>query len=220
MSDYVYPEAILFDHDGTLVDTEPVWAEAKEAISHKYGKEWSEQDTLDALGQPMQVTYDILRRNGVPLSDEEIYDALVNHAIEHAKNESVELLPGVAGLLQEVADAGIPCAIVTNATRHIAEVTASLAPEGLFKTIVTNDDVKNAKPDPEPYLLAAQRLGVDPTKCVAVEDSPSGVASATAAGLKVVVVPGMQPVPEGKGDLRIKHEDLSFDQILKLNNSK
>ncbi|MBM7052016.1 HAD family phosphatase [Rothia sp. ZJ1223] len=213
------PAAILFDHDGTLVDTEPLWARAKEDVAHAHGKQWSEQDTLDALGKPMQVTYDIMKANGVALSDEQIYDGLVSSILGQLDDTQIEFLPGVEKLLQDVHEAGIPAAIVTNATRHIAERTAAMAPEGLFRTIVTNDDVTNPKPDPEPYLLAAQRLGVEPSECIALEDSPSGVASAKAAGMKVIVLPGMQPVKEGEGNLHVSHGELTFKALLILNNS-
>lgn len=213
------PEAIFFDHDGTLVDTEPLWAIAKETVSQAHGKVWSEQDTLDALGRPMQVTYDIMRANGVPLSDQQIYEGLVASILQQLEDADFDFLPGIEGLLREISAAGIPCAIVTNATRHIAERTAGMAPEGLFRTIVTNDDVSHPKPDPEPYLLAAERLGVNPARCVVLEDSPSGVASAKAAGMRVLVLPGMQPVAKSVGDMYVDHADLSLEKILILINS-
>ena len=185
------PEAVLFDHDGTLVDTEPVWARAKEEVAAEFDAVWTEQDTLACLGQPMSMTVDRLRELVVA-------------------QEGIGFLPGIEPLLREVADAGIPAAIVTNATTEIARVTASRAPEGLFRTVIGDEDVQRPKPDPQPYLLAAERLGVDITRCVVVEDSPSGVAAAEAAGARVVVVPGMQPVPDGAGDARAEHEQLSL----------
>lgn len=204
------PEAVLFDHDGTLVDTEPVWARAKEEVAAEFDAVWTEQDTLACLGQPMSMTVDRLRELGVRLTPEEIVRRLVATGQQVVAQEGIGFLPGIEPLLREVADAGIPAAIVTNATTEIARVTASRAPEGLFRTVIGDEDVQRPKPDPQPYLLAAERLGVDITRCVVVEDSPSGVAAAEAAGARVVVVPGMQPVPDGAGDARVRHEELTL----------
>ena len=153
---------------------------------------------------------DRLRELGVRLSPEEIVRRLAATGQQVVAQEGIGFLPGIEPLLREVADAGIPAAIVTNATTEIARVTASRAPEGLFRTVIGDEDVQRPKPDPQPYLLAAERLGVDITRCVVVEDSPSGVAAAHAAGARVVVVPGIQPVSDGAGDARAEHEQLSL----------
>ena len=106
--------------------------------------------------------------------------------------------PGARELLAEVADAGIAHALVTSSQREFAE--AVLASTGLrFPVVVTGDDVTAHKPDPQPYLLAARLLGVDPGRCVALEDSPNGVASATAAGCLVIAVPSLLPIPPAPG---------------------
>ena len=199
-----FPAAILFDHDGTLVDTEPVWAAAKVALTAEFGGTWTEQDTLDCLGLSMQFTLDRLRERGVNLPDEEINDRLVAKVREALAQQPVEFLPGIERFLSEVREAQIPAAVVTNATTSVARRTANAAPEGTFSVIIGNDETTHPKPDPQPYLLAAERLGVDPTQCVALEDSPSGVRSATAAGTRVLVVPGELEVPAGLGTARLK----------------
>ena len=190
-----FPAAILFDHDGTLVDTEPVWAAAKVALTAEFGGTWTEQDTLDCLGLSMQFTLDRLRERGVNLPDEEINDRLVAKVREALAQQPVEFLPGIERFLSEVHDAQIP------------------APEGTFSVVIGNDETTNPKPDPQPYLLAAERLGVDPTQCVALEDSPSGVRSATAAGMRVIVVPGELEVPAELGTARLKHEELTLEAV-------
>ena len=208
-----FPAAILFDHDGTLVDTEPVWAAAKVALTAEFGGTWPEQDTLDCLGLSMQFTLDRLRERGVNLPDEEINDLLVAKVHETLAQQRVEFLPGIERFLSEVHDAQIPAAIVTNATTSVARRTANAAPEGTFSVIIGNDETTNPKPDPQPYLLAAERLGVDPTQCVTLEDSPSGVRSATAAGMRVIVVPGELEVPAELGTARLKHEELTLEAV-------
>ena len=208
-----FPAAILFDHDGTLVDTEPVWAAAKVALAAEFGGTWTEQDTLDCLGLSMQFTLDRLRERGVNLPDEEINDRLVAKVREALAHQPVEFLPGIEHFLSEVRDAQIPAAVVTNATTSVARRTANAAPEGTFSVVIGNDETTHPKPDPQPYLLAAERLGVDPTQCVALEDSPSGVRSATAAGMRVIVVPGELEVPAELGTVRLKHEELTLEAV-------
>ncbi|OFR96695.1 HAD family phosphatase [Rothia sp. HMSC067H10] len=208
-----FPAAILFDHDGTLVDTEPVWAAAKVALAVEFGGTWTEQDTLDCLGLSMKFTLDRLRERGVDLPDEQINERLVAKVREALTHQQVEFLPGIERFLTQVRDAQIPAAIVTNATTSIAQRTADAAPEGTFSVIIGNDETTHPKPDPQPYLLAAQRLGVEPSRCVAVEDSPSGVRSATAAGMKVIVVPGELEVPAELGSTRMLHTELTLDAV-------
>ena len=208
-----FPAAILFDHDGTLVDTEPVWAAAKVALASEFGGTWTEQDTLDCLGLSMQFTLDRLRERGVNLPDEEINDQLVAKVHETLAQQPVEFLPGVERFLSEVREAQIPAAVVTNATTSVARRTANAAPESTFSVIIGNDETTHPKPNPQPYLLAAERLGVDPTQCVAIEDSPSGVRSATAAGMRVIVVPGELKVPAELGTVRLKHDELTLQAV-------
>lgn len=208
-----FPAAILFDHDGTLVDTEPVWAAAKVALAAEFGGTWTEQDTLDCLGLSMKFTLDRLRERGVNLPDEEINDLLVAKVHETLAQQPVEFLPGIERFLSEVREAQIPAAVVTNATTSEARRTANAAPEGTFSVVIGNDETTHPKPNPQPYLLAAERLGVDPTQCVALEDSPSGVRSATAAGMRVIVVPGELEVPAELGTVRLKHEELTLEAV-------
>ena len=208
-----FPAAILFDHDGTLVDTEPVWAAAKVALAAEFGGTWTEQDTLDCLGLSMKFTLDRLRERGVDLPDEQINERLVAKVREALAHQQVEFLPGIERFLTQVRDAQIPAAIVTNATTSIAQRTADAAPEGTFSVIIGNDETTHPKPDPQPYLLAAQRLGVAPSRCVTLEDSPSGVRSATAAGMKVIVVPGELEVPAELGSTRMLHTELTLDAV-------
>ena len=208
-----FPAAILFDHDGTLVDTEPVWAAAKVALAAEFGGTWTEQDTLDCLGLSMQFTLDRLRERGVNLPDEEINNLLVAKVHEALAQQPVEFLPGIERFLAEVREAQIPAAVVTNAATSVARRTANAAPEGTFSVVIGNDETTHPKPDPQPYLLAAERLGVDPTQCVAIEDSPSGVRSATAAGMRVIVVPGELEVPAEQGTARMSHEELTLEAV-------
>jgi HAD superfamily hydrolase (TIGR01509 family) len=118
--------------------------------------------------------------------------------LDRARDGRVVVRPGARELVAEVAAAGLPYALVTSSQRRFAD--AVLAATGMtFPVTVCGEDVTATKPDPEPYLLAAKLLDADPARCVVLEDSPNGVASAAAAGCRVLAVPSLLPIPPGPG---------------------
>ena len=190
MSTHDFPQAVLFDHDGTLVDTEPLWELGKQRIVAARGGEWTERDTQDTLGRPLATTVERLSALGVPGSLDEVYREFYGVLQAVLEENPPTFIPGVVPLLEDLDRAGIPAAIVTNATS-----------EGV-----------RPKPDPDAYLEAARRLGVAPGACVVVEDSPSGAASGVAAGITTVVVPGVQQVLPGPGIVHVAdHAALTLD---------
>lgn len=209
-----FPQAVLFDHDGTLLDTEPLWDLAKRRLSAEHGGTWSSADSADVMGRSISVTLERLRERGVELEDRAIGERLVTVSRELLREHDLGFIPGVADLLEEVASAGIPAAIVTNATTEMAEHTAAKGPQSMFDVIIGDRELADgiaAKPSPEGYLEAARRLRVDPAQCVAIEDSPSGVEAAQAAGMTVVVVPGTVPVAPEQGTVHLDdHRQLSL----------
>lgn len=186
--------AVLWDMDGTLVDTEPYWLSAEMEMVHGAGGVWTEEDGLQLVGSGLERSALILQSRGVELTVEEIIETLT----EQVRVQIADAVPWRAGsleLLRELKEAGIPTALVTMSRRHMAlDVVASLGFEG-FDLVVAGDDVDNAKPHPEPYLRAAEGLGVAITECVALEDSEPGVASAVAAGATVFALPLHIPLP-------------------------
>jgi HAD superfamily hydrolase (TIGR01509 family) len=204
VSDEVGPEeldAVLFDMDGLLVDTEPLWFETEAEVMARLGGSWGRADQERLLGGSMAHTVGyLLSRADTPAAPEEVERWMMDGMLRRAAEGRVVVRPGARELLGQVAAAGVPHALVTGSQRLFTD--AVLASTGLrFPVTVTGDDVARAKPDPEPYLLAAKRLGADPGRCVALEDSPNGVASATGAGCRVVAVPSLLPIPPAPGRL-------------------
>jgi HAD superfamily hydrolase (TIGR01509 family) len=183
--------------DGTLVDTEPYWIEVEYALVAEHGGSWSQEHALNLVGNDLLVSGAYIREHGgVDLAPEQIVDRLLDGVIERIE-ASVPWRPGAVELLDRLRVAKVPCALVTMSyERFVAPVLAAL-PEGSFAAVVTGDAVTVGKPHPEPYLTAAALLGVEPSECVAIEDSNTGAKSAQAAGCTVLVVPNHVPVLEG-----------------------
>jgi len=192
-------QAVLFDMDGLLVDTEPLWFEVESAVMAKLGGSWTAADQRALIGGSIDrsVGY-LIDRATQPAQPDQVADWLRYGMAELLATREIEPMPGAVELVGEVRAAGLPCALVTSSEPIIADaVLAALARRAVtFDVIVSGADVTKAKPDPEPYLLAADKLGVDPGCCVALEDSPNGVRSALAAGCTTVAVPGLAPIAE------------------------
>ncbi len=192
------PAAVLWDMDGTLVDTEPYWIATEFALAEEYGGTWSHEDALRLVGNDLLESGRYIRdRMPLPLSAEEVVERLLDGVVAAVQRE-VPWRPGARELLAALGDEGVPCALVTMSyERFTAPILATL-PEGSFQAVVTGDQVSRGKPDPEPYLRAAELLGVDPADCVAIEDSNTGCRSAEAAGCTVLAVPHHVPVEPGE----------------------
>ncbi len=193
------PAAVLWDMDGTLVDTEPYWMETEFALASEYGGTWSRELALELVGNDLITSGRFIRRHmGIDLTPEEIVERLLDGVVARVQHE-VPWRPGARDLLERLGEAEVPCALVTMSyERFVAPILAHV-PAGSFRVVVTGDAVSRGKPDPEPYLTAARLLGVDPTECVAIEDSDTGATSAAAAGCSVLVVPHHVEVPAGAG---------------------
>nr|WP_255502297.1 HAD family phosphatase [Cellulomonas sp. JH27-2] len=193
------PAAVLWDMDGTLVDTEPLWIAAETELVTAHGGTWSHDDGLKMVGNPMAVTAQTLHDRGVDLPLDEIVDFL-NVRVAAGVARRTPWQPGARELLDALAAANVPMALVTSSWRRLAEPFARVA--GCFDVVVAGDDVVN-KPDPAPYLRAAELLGVPIEECVAVEDSRTGITSALASGARTVGVEVFQPVEPRPGLVRI-----------------
>ena len=184
------PQAVLFDFDGTIIDTETPGFESHARFFAEHGVPLSVEQWCTCIGTIQSDThwFDWLcARTESPPTYEHFKKRIQRYYREHLR---LEPMPGIVTLLDELARAGIPAAIASNAPR--GWVTRSLDRVGLrtrFAAIVTSDQVHRGKPDPEVYLEAARRVRANPAACVAVEDSGPGLAAARAAGMKTVVIP-------------------------------
>jgi HAD superfamily hydrolase (TIGR01509 family) len=189
----------MFDMDGLLVDTEPLWFEVETDVMTRLGGAWSPADQAELIGGSLERSLDyLMARSGRPVRRETVARWMVGGMVELLGRRPVAALPGALALLAEVAAAGIPHALVTSSERVIMEAVLRQL-DVTFPVTVCGEDVAATKPDPEPYLLAAARLGADPRRCAVLEDSPNGVASAEAAGCLTVAVPNQVPIPAADG---------------------
>ncbi len=185
--------AVLWDLDGTIIDSEPLWMAGEHELAERYGKTWTQEDGLALVGNTLIGSgHYIKKRLDADMSAEEIVDFLVLR-LATALREEIPWRPGAHELIHEVHAEGTPQALVTMSYASIAEPITARTP---FSAVVTGDIVTNGKPHPEPYLMAAELLGVDAADCLAIEDSGTGATSANAAGCQVLVVPHFVNVPD------------------------
>lgn len=215
--------AVLWDMDGTLVDTEPYWMQAEFELAARFGGTWSEEHGLALVGNDLLESGRYILRHmfptdapGARLTAEEVVELLLDGVVARVE-QVVPWRPGARDLLADLRDAGVPCALVTMSyQRFVAPILAQL-PVGSFAEIVTGDLVSQGKPHPEPYLKAAAGLGFPASECLAIEDSNTGATSAEAAGCTVLVVPCHVPV--APGERRVFREslaDLTAGQLVAL----
>jgi HAD superfamily hydrolase (TIGR01509 family) len=206
--------AVLWDMDGTLIDTEPLWIAAETELVEAHGGVWTHEDGMAMVGNPMIVSAQALVARGVDLPHDEIVDFL-NQRVAAGVAAGIPWQPGAEELLQAVHAAGVPMALVTSSFAVLAEPFAAAV--GLFDVVVSGDEVSRPKPDPEPYLLAAERLGVDVAATIAVEDSRAGIASAYASGARTLAVEVHLSVPPRPGLSRVASlADVSLTDLLRV----
>lgn len=192
-------EAVLFDMDGVLVDTEPWWHETRVAWAAARGRTWREEDSRLCMGSSSREWSEIMRaRLGIADAPFAIEQAIVDALVARYASEPVPVVAGAPAAAAAIAER-VAVAVASGA--HRAVIRAALEAAGLtsvFSTVVSSDDVARGKPEPDVYLEAARRLGVAPARCLVIEDSRNGVLAGRAAGMRVVLVPNAS-VPPGPG---------------------
>jgi HAD superfamily hydrolase (TIGR01509 family) len=188
---------VLWDMDGTLVDTEPYWIESEFEIIAEHGGTWSHEHAMNLVGNDLlESGRYIAEHSGIDLDPAGIVEALLDR-VSARVTATVPWRPGALDLLADLRANGVRCALVTMSYRRFVSPILETLPPDTFAAIVTGDSVSQGKPHPEPYLKAAASLGVDPAHTVAIEDSNTGARSAEAAGCTVLVVQNHVPVLPG-----------------------
>lgn len=202
MTAHALPQAVLWDMDGTLIDSEPYWITGEMALMAEFGAEWTHEDGLSMVGNPVDFTALKMIERGARLTVDQITTRLLSEvAVEVAR--SVPWQEDARELLTAVREAGIPCALVTMSYGPMSKAFLDAVP-GVFDVVVTGDQVERGKPDPEGYLSAARQLGVDITKCIAIEDSPAGTLAAYRSGAATIGVRRIAPIEPMPGLSRVR----------------
>lgn len=209
------PAAVLWDLDGTLVDTEPLWREEEATLVAQHGGTWTPQDGLALVGTALPAYARALRQAGVGLPEDDIITSLSARIIAR-QSAAARWQPGARELVTALRAAGVPQALVTSSYRNLTEPVVRDS-AGAFAVVVPGDEVSRPKPDPEPYLVAASRLRVAATACVVVEDSRVGVAAALASGAHVLAIESDVALPD---DPRLSRAcsltDVSVDDLARI----
>ncbi|MCX5209360.1 HAD family phosphatase [Kitasatospora sp. NBC_00240] len=206
-------QAVLLDMDGTLVDTEDFWWQAEVSLFAELGYVLDENDRAHVVGGPMSRVIDyLLSSTGVDLAPADL-TTLINQRFVDLLGGGVPLMPGAERLLNTLAAHGVPAALVSASHRHIIDIVLATLGAHHFAFSLAGDEVPRTKPHPDPYLEAVRRFGAEPARCVVVEDAPTGVRSAEAAGCPVIAVPSVAVIEPAPGRLvlpSLEHVDLEL----------
>jgi HAD superfamily hydrolase (TIGR01509 family) len=212
---------VLFDMDGTLLDSERLWDAALRGLAERLGGALSDRARRAMVGHNSRESMVIFYQDlGLPSRDRRLDEAWVIDRMAELFAADLAWQPGAAELVAQVRAAGLPTALVTSTARRLVEVAlAGTLGRDTFDAVVCGDEVTAPKPDPESYLTAAARLAVPIGRCVAIEDSPTGLASARAAGATVIGVRGELALPEFDGVLLVTSlTELSLAELVRLVN--
>jgi HAD superfamily hydrolase (TIGR01509 family) len=194
------PRAVLWDMDGTLLDSEKLWDVAMGDLAADLGIEMTHALRQSTLGNSMpNALAKVFDAAGVPEGDRDFAgrSAWLRTRMSELFRGGIPWMPGAHDVLEMVADQGIEMALVTNTERELTDQALNTIGRHRFAVTVCGDEVAHGKPDPEPYRKAARLLGVDPATCLAIEDSPTGTEAAASAGCAVLVIPSEAAVPAG-----------------------
>jgi HAD superfamily hydrolase (TIGR01509 family) len=197
--------AVLWDFDGTLADTEPLWIAAEYELVDRLGGTWSDEHADQLIGNSLldSGSYILNAIDRVDLSPVWVVEQLLATVVDHVRRHPIVWRPGAIELLSSFAEAGVPCALVSASYRVLLDAALSQLPEDSFRVSVAGDEVMRGKPHPEPYEKACTALGVSARHCVVLEDSETGCRAGNAAGALVVAIPHRVAIPHAPRRLHV-----------------
>jgi HAD superfamily hydrolase (TIGR01509 family) len=206
-------EAVIFDLDGVLLDSEQLWDEAREQLARERGGRWHENAQRDMMGMSSpewsRYMHDVI---GLPEPPEEISHEVVER-LAKLYREHLPVVPGAREAVERLA-ARWPLGLASSSNRELIDLALELlGVPHLFKATVSSEEVPRGKPAPDVYLEAARRLGVEPTRAAAIEDSENGILAAKAAGMRVIAIPNRHFPPDGEA---LAAADVVLDSPAKL----
>jgi HAD superfamily hydrolase (TIGR01509 family) len=188
-------EAVLFDMDGTLINSEPYWLICETALMARYGHSWTDEDQAYCLGGPLPKVGAYMSQLAGGAEDGDYFEQELVRLVAEQFKKGLEFMPGARELVAELAESGMAMALVSASPRLLVDRAIEMLPSGTFITSVSSQDVKVSKPDPESYLLAADHLGVEISRCLVLEDSRTGIDAGLASGAVVVGIPYLITYP-------------------------
>ena len=211
-------EAVFFDMDGLMVDSEPEWFQSEVEVTSPFGYTWLEVDQIACLGGPLsKVGQYMFDKCGQQRSPEYFTQALIDTQVARMRGNT-PTMPGAMELVRELQSHGIKTALVSASPRNIVDAVLDNVGHDLFPFSISADDVKKTKPDPEGYLKAASMSGSEITNCLVFEDSLTGMNAAIASGAYLIGVPHLVTIEESDRVRVIKSlEQISYAKLMELN---
>lgn len=191
-------QAVLFDMDGTLINSEPYWLIAETELMSRFGHKWSDFDQAYCIGGPLPKVGAYMSQLAEGAADPQFFETELVRLVAEQFLQGLEFMPGAEELVHDLLAAQIPMALVSASPRLLVDSAIALLPSGTFISSVSNQDVRVSKPDPESYLLAASHLNVDITHCLVLEDSKTGIDAGLSSGAVVIGIPHIITYPPSK----------------------
>jgi HAD superfamily hydrolase (TIGR01509 family) len=211
--------AALWDFDGTLADTEPLWVGAEYELVASLGGTWDDHHAEQLVGNALidSAAYILQVIERQDLDPHWVVDQLLRRVVQALSTQPIPWRPGALELLRSLNEADVPCALVSASYRVLLDAALAQLPSGTFRTSVAGDEVRHGKPHPEPYETACRKLGVAARDCVVFEDSGTGASSGNAAGAFVLAVPNLVRIPDAPRRLHISSlTDLDATEVARL----
>lgn len=189
-------QAVLFDMDGTLINSEPYWLIAETELMLRFGHQWTDEDQAFCIGGPLPKVGEYMSELSGSAESGDYFERELIRMVAGEFSNGLDFMPGARELVEHLVGAGMPLALVSASPRLLVDSALALLPEGTFRTSISSQDVRVSKPDPESYLLAANHLGVDIQRCLVLEDSKTGIDAGLASGAVVIGIPHIITYPD------------------------